>query len=378
MKKVNVNFTLPIPEKKDIHNAMLRVADFVEGFYTSVPSKVETVKNEVCKKTASAKENVKAKTAQKAKQTSDAVKCTANCAKVKAKALGAATCEAGKILGGAIKNAVTEGAKIISASITSKTEEIVEEVVEEIIEEASDDDSGEEDGDSDDSDDHLRKQRKGCPLCRGIKQVQRDITGIKERDPAATGVFEVLTLYSGLHAVMAYRAAHFLHERKFHFTARAISQFTKFLTGIEIHPGATIGNGLFIDHGSGVVIGETTIIGDNCTIYQGATLGGTGKQTGKRHPTLGNGVMVGAGAKVLGPVTIGDNSKIAAGAVVLSNIPENSTAVGIPARVVRQNNTKVNDLDQVHIPDPVSQEFCRMNIRLAAAEKKLAELSGEN
>ncbi|MBE6543420.1 MAG: serine acetyltransferase, partial [Ruminococcaceae bacterium] len=136
--------------------------------------------------------------------------------------------------------------------------------------------------------------------------------------------------------------------------------------------------GLFIDHGSGVVIGETTIIGDNCTIYQGVTLGGTGKQTGKRHPTLGNGVMVGAGAKVLGPVIIGNNSKIAAGAVVLSNIPENSTAVGIPARVVKQNNTKVNDLDQVHIPDPVSQEFCRMNIRLAAAEKKLAELTGEN
>lgn len=376
MKKVNVNFTLPIPEKKDIHNTMLKIADFVEGFYTSVPTKVEEVKTEVCKKTTAAKENVKTKTTEKAKQTTQAVKCKTDCAKVKAKALGTATCEAGKVLGGAIKNAVVEGAKIISASVASKAEEIVEEVVEEIVEEVTEE-SGEEDGNSDDSDDHLQ-EKKSCPLYRGIRQVQRDITGIKERDPAATSVFEVLTLYSGLHAVMAYRAAHFLHEKNLHFTARAISQLTKFLTGIEIHPGATIGNGLFIDHGSGVVIGETTIIGDNCTIYQGATLGGTGKQTGKRHPTLGDGVMVGAGAKVLGPVTIGNNSKIAAGAVVLSNIPENSTAVGIPARVVRQNNTKVSDLDQVHIPDPVSQEFCRMNIRLAAAEKKLAELSGEN
>ncbi|MBE6542758.1 MAG: hypothetical protein E7675_00005, partial [Ruminococcaceae bacterium] len=246
---------------------MLRVADFVEGFYTSVPTKVEEVKTEVCKKTAAAKENVKAKTAQTAKQTSEAVKCKTDCAKVKAKALGAATCEAGKILGGAIKNAVSESAKIISESIANKTEEIVEEVVEEIVEEASEK-SEDESGDSDDSDDHLRSCRS-CPLQKGLQQIQKDIKGIKERDPAATGVFEVLTLYSGLHAVLAYRAAHFLHEKKFHFTARAISQFTKFLTGIEIHPGATIGNGLFIDHGSGVVIGETTIIGDNCTIYQG-------------------------------------------------------------------------------------------------------------
>lgn len=376
MKKINVKFTVPVPEKHDIENAMLRVADFVEGFCSAVPSKVEEVKNGVCQKTTAAKETAKAKATAKAKQTSEAVKCKTDCAKVKAKALGAATCEAGKVLGGAIKSAVAESAKIISASIANKAEEVVEEVIEEIVEE-----SEESNGDSDDSDDHL------CPpgldkltrsLHRGFDQVQRDVKSIRERDPAATGVLEVLTLYSGLHAVMAYRAAHFLHEKKFHYTARAISQLTKFLTGIEIHPGATIGNGLFIDHGSGVVIGETTIIGDNCTIYQGATLGGTGKQTGKRHPTLGNGVMVGAGAKVLGPVVIGDNSKIAAGAVVLSNIPENSTAVGIPARVVKQNNTKVNDLDQVHIPDPVSQEFCRMNIRITAAEKKLAELTGEN
>ena len=145
-----------------------------------------------------------------------------------------------------------------------------------------------------------------------------------------------------------------------------VSQTARFLTGIEIHPGATIGRGLFIDHGSGVVIGETAEIGDNCTLYQGVTLGGTGKDTGKRHPTLGNNVLVGAGAKVLGPFKISDNSKIAANAVVLEEVPENSTAVGIPARVVRRHGRRVDDLDQVHIPDPVAQELSRI-------EKKLDE-----
>lgn len=376
MKKVNVNFNVSIPEKHDIENAMLRVADFVEGFCSAVPSKVENVKSEVCKKTATAAGNVKCKTAEKAKQTTEAVKCKTNDAKLKAKALGGATCEAGKLFADAIKSAVCESAKIISASVAAKAAEATEEIVEEINEEIAEA-CEEQQGDSDDSDDHL-STKKDSDLLNTIKKAKHDILSIKERDPAATTSFEVMMLYSGVHAVMSYRVAHLLHKAGFTLTARGISQFTKFLTGIEIHPGATIGRGLFIDHGSGVVIGETTIIGDNCTVYQGVTLGGTGKQTGKRHPTLGNGVLVGAGAKVLGPVTIGDNSKIAAGAVVLSSIPENSTAVGIPARVVRQNNTKVKELDQVHIPDPVSQEFCRINIRLLAAEKKLSQLTGEN
>ena len=172
--------------------------------------------------------------------------------------------------------------------------------------------------------------------------------------------------------------AHKLYLGKKYFPARAVSQFAKFITGIEIHPGATIGKGLVIDHGSGVVIGETAEIGDNCTLYQGVTLGGTGKDTGKRHPTLGNNVMVGAGAKVLGPFRIGDNSKIAAGAVVLSEIPSNATAVGIPARVVRRDGVRVmsceEELDQVHLPDPVAQQLCRLEARCARLEAELAEL----
>ena len=202
---------------------------------------------------------------------------------------------------------------------------------------------------------------------------------IKERDPAATSSIQVALLYSGFHAILGYKISHWLYIRKCFFCARLVSQLTRFFTGIEIHPGATIGKGLFIDHGSGVVIGETAVIGDNCTIYQGVTLGGTGKHTGKRHPTLGNNVMVGAGAKVLGPFTVGDNSKIAAGAVVLDAIPENSTAVGIPARVIKRGDKKVeNDLDQVHIPDPVSQEFCKLQARIDALEKKLSEINEKN
>ena len=151
-----------------------------------------------------------------------------------------------------------------------------------------------------------------------------------------------------------------------------ISQTSRFLTGIEIHPGATIGKGLFIDHGMGVIIGETTVIGDNCTIYQGVTLGGTGKDKGKRHPTLGNNVMVGSGAKVLGPFTVGDNAKIAAGAVVLDTVPPNTTAVGVPARaVVKGKETIAADLDQIHIPDPVSQELCRLRAQIEALQKKI-------
>ncbi|MBE6574330.1 MAG: serine O-acetyltransferase [Ruminococcaceae bacterium] len=212
---------------------------------------------------------------------------------------------------------------------------------------------------------------------RCYKEISDDIAVIKERDPAARSSAEILLLYSGLHAILAYRLSHALYKRGYHFAARFVSQKARHLTGIEIHPGAKIGKGVFIDHGSGVVIGETAIVGDNCTLYQGVTLGGTGKDTGKRHPTLGNNVMVGAGAKVLGPFTVGDNSKIAANAVVLEPIPENSTAVGIPARIVKRDGKKVHtgdDLDQVHIPDPVSQELCRMRIKIEKLEKKIKEL----
>ncbi len=212
-----------------------------------------------------------------------------------------------------------------------------------------------------------------------FKRLREDIKSIKERDPAARSSIEVFLLYSGLHALIYYRISHFFYKHKMLFIARAISQFAKFLTGIEIHPGAQIGKGLFIDHGTGVVIGETTVIGDYCTIYQGVTLGGTGKDKGKRHPTLKNNVMVGSGAKILGPFTVGDNSKIASNAVVLNEIPPNSTAVGVPARVVKQNGVRVDicDLDQVHIPDPVSQELCKLLVKIQALEKEVEKLKGE-
>ncbi|MBE6708664.1 MAG: serine O-acetyltransferase [Ruminococcaceae bacterium] len=213
----------------------------------------------------------------------------------------------------------------------------------------------------------------------GIKEtkdwLKSDLDAIMERDPAATSRAEAMLLYSGFHALVMYRAAHALHKRGKHFAARFVSQGARFLTGIEIHPGATIGKGLFIDHGSGVVIGETAIVGDNCTIYQGVTLGGTGKETGKRHPTLGNNVMVGSGAKLLGNFTVGDNSKIAAGAVVLGDVPENSTAVGIPAKVVRKKGAKIveADLDQTHIPDPVSAELAAIRRELEKLKTKIDE-----
>lgn len=205
-----------------------------------------------------------------------------------------------------------------------------------------------------------------------FKLLREDIQSIKERDPAAKSSIQIFLLYSGLHALIYYRIAHFFYKLKMFFLARMISQFARFLTGIEIHPGATIGKALFIDHGSGVVIGETTIIGDFCTIYQNVTLGGTGKDVGKRHPTLGNNVMVGAGAKVLGPLNVGNNVKIAAGAVVLKDVPDNSTAVGIPAKVVRIDDKKVaSDLDQVNIPDPVAAELQKLRDRISMLEKHL-------
>ncbi len=222
----------------------------------------------------------------------------------------------------------------------------------------------------------VKKLRRLCRSAMDFAaEIRRDIDAICERDPAARSRAEVLLLYSGLHALILYRLAHALHRSGHYFAARLVSQSGRFLTGIEIHPGARIGQGLFIDHGSGVVIGETAIIGDNCTLYQGVTLGGTGKETGKRHPTLGNGVLVGAGAKLLGNFTAGDNAKIAAGAVVLGDVPEGTTAVGIPARAVRRAGKKICDeFDQTHIPDPVSQELCRLQAKLHVLEGKIREI----
>ena len=186
------------------------------------------------------------------------------------------------------------------------------------------------------------------------------IKSIKSRDSACkSNLLTVLLCYPGFYAVVGHRIHHFLHKIHFKTLARFLSQLNKLFTPIEIHPGATIGKNLFIDHGCGVVIGETTIIGDNCTIYQGVTLGGTGKESGKRHPTLGENVMLGAGAKVLGPINIGAGSKIAAGAVVLSDAQPGSTCVGVPARTVRIDGKRPEELDQIHVPDPVSMELCR-------------------
>ncbi len=234
-----------------------------------------------------------------------------------------------------------------------------------------------------------KKSNAGCSKCIGkkcpsiskiIDEIKEDIDVICQRDPAVKSRLEVITLYSGLHAVLLYRVAHKLNCHGYVYIARLISQAGRFLTGIEIHPGAQIGHGLFIDHGSGVVIGETTIIGNNCTLYQGVTLGGTGKQTGKRHPTLGNNVMVGAGAKLLGAFTVGDNSKIAAGAVVLSDVPENCTAVGIPAKVVIREGMRVKDaidLDQVHVPDPIFDELKRLDAKVKKLETVLSADIGD-
>ncbi len=206
--------------------------------------------------------------------------------------------------------------------------------------------------------------------------LRADLKSIMERDPAARNAVEVFLLYSGVHAVLWHRLAHWLFRHKCLFLARFVSQTSRFLTGIEIHPGATIGRGLLIDHGIGVVIGETAVIGDDCTIYQGVTLGGTGKEKGKRHPTIGNHVMIGAGAKVLGPFTVGDNAKIAANAVVLSEVPPDCTCVGVPARIVKRGDERVDkkcDVDQIHIPDPISQELCKLLYRIEKLEKKEEE-----
>jgi serine O-acetyltransferase len=202
-------------------------------------------------------------------------------------------------------------------------------------------------------------------------RMREDIATIRERDPAAGSAFEVWWLYNGYKALRSHRLAHWLSRHGCRLLARWVSQRCVRRTNIEIHPGASIGRRFFIDHGTGVVIGETTVIGDDCTIYQGVTLGGTGKDQGKRHPTLGNHVMVGSGAKILGPITIGNNVRIAAGAVVLNDIPDNCTAVGIPAKVVRRDGEKVKELDQVNVPDPVAQELRRLEDRIAELERQL-------
>ena len=219
-------------------------------------------------------------------------------------------------------------------------------------------------------------------VAKGLRHIadsiKDDVAAVKERDPAARSDAEVLLLYPGVHALMAYRVAHTLHQKEHYFAARAISQTARHITGIEIHPGATIGKGLVIDHGMGVVIGETAEIGDNCTLYQGVTLGGTGKDVGKRHPTLGNNVLVGSGAKVLGPFKIGDNAKIASNAVVLAEIPENATAVGIPAKVVRRKGEKVSELDHIHIPDPVANRMQQLESRIAQLEEELSNIKSQD
>ncbi len=209
---------------------------------------------------------------------------------------------------------------------------------------------------------------------RKINKIKMDLEAAKSHDPAATGAWEIVLTYNGFHALVLYRIAHYLHVRGFRLIARMISALGRFFTGIEIHPGAKIGYGVFIDHGTGVVIGETTEIGNNVTIYQGATLGGTGKDKGKRHPTVESGVMISAGAKVLGPITIGKNAKIGAGSVVLKDVPANATVVGVPGVVVRLNGERTDDLDQA-LPDPVEDKLNDLSERLRKLEE--ARSAGE-
>ena len=208
-------------------------------------------------------------------------------------------------------------------------------------------------------------------------RLREDISTFKRRDPDRKSTrlnsSHIFFLYPGLKAIRMHRRANWCYRRRMFFLARWISQRAARKTGIEIHPAATIGRRFFIDHGTGVVIGETAVIGDDVMIYQGVTLGGTGKDTGKRHPTIGNNVLIGAGAKVLGPFKVGDNSNIAAGAVVLDEIPPDCTAVGVPAHIVRRNGVRVDDLDQVHIPDPVAQELCRLEHQVSQLRKQLEE-----
>ena len=199
----------------------------------------------------------------------------------------------------------------------------------------------------------------------------KEIRAAQKKDPAAKSFLEILFLYQGLHALVSHRVAHFFYRVHLYFIARALSQVARWLTGIEIHPGARIGKGLFIDHGMGVVIGETAIIGDNVLIYQGVTLGGTGLEKGKRHPTIGNNVVIGTGAKVLGNISIGDNSYIGANAVVIKDVPPNSTVVGVPGKITKQDGKKIDViLDHVHVLDPIMQSIEELQKRIEDLEKK--------
>lgn len=208
-------------------------------------------------------------------------------------------------------------------------------------------------------------------------RIREDIAAVKERDPAARSSLEIFFLYPGVRAIRMYRRANWFYRHNFKFIARFISQRAVRKTGIEIHPAATIGRRLVIDHGVGVVIGETAEIGDDVLIYQGVTLGGTGKDVGKRHPTIGNNVMISSGAKVLGPFKVGDNARIASGAIVLDEVPPDCTAAGVPARIVRRGGAKVPPLDQVHIPDPVAEQLCRLDCRIRQLEKVVSETAPE-
>ena len=210
-----------------------------------------------------------------------------------------------------------------------------------------------------------------------FKKIRYDIQSIRERDPAAASIskWSVFWQYKGLHAIIYHRIANFFYRHGWKYFARWVSNVAKRRTGVEIHPAAQLGPGLFIDHGVGVVIGETTVVGRDCTIYQGVTLGGTGKETGKRHPTIGDNVLIGAGAKVLGGITVGNNCKIAANAVVLHDIPDDCTAVGVPAQVVRRCGEKVQeaDMDQIHIPDPIMAEINNLHRRIEELERIVRE-----
>ncbi len=209
-----------------------------------------------------------------------------------------------------------------------------------------------------------------------LKNFKSDIRAVYDRDPAVNNILEVILCYSGLHAIVFHRFSHYLYKMGLRTLPRLISQIIRLFTGIEIHPGAEIGNGFFIDHGMGVVIGETTLIGDNVTLYQGVTLGGTGKEKGKRHPTIGDNVMIGAGARILGSIEIGDNVKVGAGSVVLNPVPANSTVVGVPGRIIASTDRKIHpelDLNHNQLPDPVGKTISVMEERIKELERKFNE-----
>lgn len=224
----------------------------------------------------------------------------------------------------------------------------------------------------------MEKRRERSKKLGFIRYIKEEIEVIRERDPAIKTPMEVL-LYPSFRVMLSYRRAHKLYLKGHYFWARYISQKAARKTGIEIHPGATIGKGFFIDHGTGVIIGETAIVGDNVTMYQGVTLGGTGKETGKRHPTVGDNVMISAGAKVLGSFKVGENSKIGAGSVVIEEVPPNCTVVGVPGRIVKRGNVKIprSDMDQCHLPDPVKEDITTLQKENAALVNRVLDLEKE-